>query len=108
MENDNDKNTYSDALNTLSKCLNNRINKTSVTEFKATMVFIKNVFNKDLSTKFLKNLINNNIAKDKKSHIVGRFIKRAEIKTEPSNRYFKTFSSNGMTKSKECLNFLIV
>ena len=100
--------TYSDATNTLKNCLNNRINKNSVIEFKTTLVFIKNVYGVKLSTRFLRNLIDNNKTTQQKSDIVRKIRQRADIKTEPSNRYFKVYTGNGTIYTKEVLNFLIV
>ena len=98
---------FEEKINALGFVLNNRLNKKSINLFKNTVKDLKEENETNISTYFLKNLIDVKNAHTKTIK-VSKVLKRCEFKTMFVNSYNKEFDNIGNTiKSKKRLSFII-
>jgi len=101
------KKTYSEEVKTLSFVLNNRLNNKNLNAFNKSLRGLKQNYKTDLSTKFLRGLVENPSTKFKADK-VSKVLKRSELKTQTIFNYITEYNNKGKIKSRESLRFVLI
>lgn len=84
--------TYDGILKNLKEIINTKRNKKTPENFKNCLRELKDNFNFELSTKFLRNLVNTDDRR-KKTFRIAYLIRRAGLTTRRQNRYFDRWAN---------------
>lgn len=86
--------TYEECINGLISVLNSPRDKGNIENFKLYLSILKNDFNKEVSTKFLRNLIEGDKTPRQKTKKISYLLSNSGLKTEREIRNFKEWCFN--------------
>lgn len=98
-------NKYAEIESSLRDCVNRNIDNRAVEQFKNCLGEFK-VLGFTLSKEYIKNLIVGKPAK--KTEVIYKILKRAELKTELRNKYIKSHKGYSTIIEKTAFNMIVV